>query len=46
MNLKEFQSKGGKARATKYTKEQLSAWGKKGGAPKKQKAKKELSPTI
>lgn len=27
-------SKGGKARAKKYTKEQLSAMGKKGGRPK------------
>jgi hypothetical protein len=27
-------SVGGKARAEKYSKEQLSAWGKKGGRPK------------
>ena len=27
-------AEGGKARARKYSKEQLSAWGKKGGRPK------------
>ena len=35
--LKWFQrtgSEGGKARAAKYTKEQLAEWGKKGGRPK------------
>ena len=32
--LKEFQSKGGKARAAKYSKEKLSEWAKKGGRPK------------
>ena len=31
--LKEFQSKGGKARAKKYDKKQLSDWSKKGGRP-------------
>lgn len=39
MDLKEFQSKGGKARAKKYSKEQLSKWsklgGRKGGRPRK-----------
>jgi hypothetical protein len=45
--LKYFQqtgAEGGKARATKHSKEQLSAWGKKGGRPrgsgKKQQATK------
>jgi hypothetical protein len=45
--LKFFQatgSEGGKARAEKHTKEELRAWGKKGGRPpgdgKKQKGKK------
>jgi hypothetical protein len=28
-------SRGGKSRATKYTTEQLSAWGRKGGRPRK-----------
>lgn len=32
-----IQKKGGKARAKKYTKEQLSTMGKKGGRPKKNK---------
>jgi general stress protein YciG len=35
--LKYFQrtgAEGGKARAAKHSKEQLSAWGKKGGRPK------------
>ncbi len=27
-------AQGGKARAAKYSKQQLSAWGKKGGRPK------------
>lgn len=40
MKLKEFQSLGGKARAKKYTKEQLSAWAKKGGRPKGKKLTK------
>lgn len=31
-------SKGGKARAKKYTKEQLSAMGKKGGRPRTKKS--------
>lgn len=35
MTLQEFASMGGKARASKYTKEQLKEWGKKGGRPKK-----------
>jgi len=34
-------SMGGKARAEKHSKEQLSAWGKKGGRPKGS-AKKQL----
>jgi hypothetical protein len=44
--LKYFQrtgAEGGKARATKHAKEQLSAWGKLGGRPKgsgKQKTRK------
>jgi hypothetical protein len=38
--LKYFQrtgAEGGKARAEKHSKEQLSAWGKMGGRPKKSK---------
>lgn len=37
MKLKDFQSLGGKARAKKYTKKQLSEWAKKGGRPKGKK---------
>ena len=32
--FKETGAEGGKARAEKYTQEQLSEWGKKGGRPK------------
>jgi hypothetical protein len=32
-------AKGGKARAKKYDKSQLSAWAKKGGRPPKDKSK-------
>ena len=42
--LKFFQatgSEGGKARAEKHSKEQLSEWGKKGGRPKKNGGKKQ-----
>lgn len=35
LTQKEFASLGGKKRAKKYSKEQLSAWAKKGGRPKK-----------
>lgn len=35
MTLREFAAMGGKARASKYSKEQLSEWSKRGGRPKK-----------
>ena len=35
-------AEGGKARAQKYSKEQLSAWGKRGGRPKGSGQKKSL----
>ena len=34
MNVKEFASLGGRARAKKYPKEKLSEWAKKGGRPR------------
>lgn len=33
--LEEFRSKGGKTRASKYSKERLSEWSSKGGRPRK-----------
>jgi len=45
--LKWFQrtgSEGGKARATRYTKEQLSEWGKKGGRPRGSGKKRAAKP--
>jgi general stress protein YciG len=39
LTVAEFAAMGGKARARKLTKEQLSEIGKKGGRPKKQEGK-------
>lgn len=39
-NAQSLGSLGGKARAKKFTKEQLSEMGKKGGRPKKEKKSK------
>lgn len=36
MNCTEAGRKGGQMRAKKYTKKQLSAWGKRGGRPTKE----------
>lgn len=33
LTIREFASKGGKARAKKYSKEKIIEWGKKGGRP-------------
>jgi hypothetical protein len=38
--LAKIGSKGGKARAAKHAKNKLSAWGKKGGRPRKKKKEK------
>jgi general stress protein YciG len=40
MTITEFARKGGKARAKKYTPEQLSEMGKKGGRPRLDKKRK------
>ena len=40
MTIEEFRSNGGKARAKKYSKEQLSEWGKRGGRPRLTKTTK------
>jgi len=39
ITLREFASLGGKARASKYTREKLQEWGRKGGRPKKKAEK-------
>jgi general stress protein YciG len=44
LTVKEFASKGGKARAKKYSKEKISEWGKKGGRPIGKKLDKSVIP--
>jgi general stress protein YciG len=43
MTITEFARRGGKARAKKYSPEQLSAMGKKGGRPRLDKKAKKKS---